>query len=64
MDNTIIIFISDNGASNENIEKRGLNNPEVPIGLKGSYAAYRAPWANVSNTPFRDYKKSVYEGYA
>ena len=61
-ENTIIIFISDNGASNENIEKRGLNNPEVPIGLKGSYTAYRAPWANVSNTPFRDYKKSVYEG--
>ncbi len=61
-DNTLIIFLSDNGASDENIEKRGLNNPAIPIGLKGSYAAYRAPWANLSNTPFRFYKKSLHEG--
>lgn len=62
LENTLILFLSDNGASNENIESRGLNDPAIQIGLKGSYTAYRAPWANVSNTPFREYKKSVYEG--
>ena len=61
-DNTLIIFLSDNGASDENIEKRGLNDPNIPIGHKGSYAAYRAPWANLSNTPFRFFKKSLHEG--
>ena len=34
----------------------------MPIGEQGSYAAYRAPWANVSNTPFRRYKTWMYEG--
>jgi len=61
-DNTIILFLSDNGASDENIEKRGLNNPSIPVGLKGSYIAYDEPWANVSNTPYRYYKKKIYEG--
>lgn len=61
-ENTIIIFLSDNGASAENIAKRGLNDPVVPIGLKGSYAAYREPWANVSDTPFRKYKLWLHEG--
>ena len=61
-DNTLIIFLSDNGASDENVEKRGLNDPSIPIGLKGSYAAYRAPWANLSNTPYRYFKKSIHEG--
>ncbi len=61
-DNTLIIFLSDNGASDENIDKRGLNDSTVTIGHKGSYVAYDEPWANVSNTPFRYYKKSIYEG--
>ncbi|OQX98285.1 MAG: hypothetical protein B6I20_11275 [Bacteroidetes bacterium 4572_117] len=62
LENTLVIFLSDNGASRENVEKRGLNNPDVPVGLQGSYVSYQAPWANVSNTPYRYYKKSTYEG--
>lgn len=61
-DNTLIIFLSDNGGSDENITGRNLNNPEVPIGERGSYVAYREPWANVSNTPFRKFKKWTHEG--
>ena len=61
-ENTLIVFLSDNGASNEDIDKRGLNDPNVPIGSRGSYTAYKEPWANVSNTPYRFYKKSVFEG--
>ncbi|MCA9735212.1 MAG: arylsulfatase [Deferribacteres bacterium] len=61
-DNTLILFLSDNGASDENIEGRKLNNPSVPIGLQGSYTAYQTPWAHLSNTPFRYFKKRVHEG--
>ena len=36
--------------------------PSVPIGQRGSYAAYREPWAVASNTPYRRYKSWMYEG--
>lgn len=62
LENTLIMFLSDNGASDENIERRRLNNPSSSIGARGSYVAYNEPWANVSNTPYRFYKKSIYEG--
>ncbi|MEM7548612.1 MAG: arylsulfatase [Bacteroidota bacterium] len=60
--NTLFIFLSDNGASEENIEHRKLAQPDVPIGLQGSYTSYEEPWANVSNTPFRKYKLNLEEG--
>jgi len=62
LENTLILFLSDNGASPENISGRELNNPEVPIGAKGSYVAYREPWAMVSNTPFQWYKGNEAQG--
>lgn len=61
-DNTAIFFLSDNGGSPEDVLGRGLHNPAVEIGSRGSYASYREPWANASNTPFRLYKKWVHEG--
>ena len=61
-ENTLVLFLSDNGASPEDITGRNLNNPDVPIGLRGSYVAYREPWANASNTPFRLYKSWTQEG--
>lgn len=61
-DNTLILFLSDNGGTAESVAGRGLNDPSVPIGARGSYVAYLEPWANVSNTPFRLYKNWVHEG--
>jgi arylsulfatase A-like enzyme len=61
-DNTLILFLSDNGGTAEQVASRGLNDPNVPIGARGSYVAYQEPWANVSNTPFRLYKNWVHEG--
>ena len=61
-ENTIILFLSDNGASAEDIAKRNLHDENVPIGLKGSYLSFCEPWANVSNVPFRNYKLKLWEG--
>lgn len=62
LDNTIIFFLSDNGASPEDPTSRGLHDESVPQGAKGSYDGYRTPWANASNTPFRYYKAWAHEG--
>jgi len=59
---TIIIFLSDNGGSDEDLENSKQNDPKAPIGSKESYLSYGKPWGAVSNTPFRMYKKSLYEG--
>jgi len=61
-DDTLILFLADNGGSAENVAGRNLNDPEVPVGARGSYLAYDEPWANASNTPFRLYKSWMYEG--
>jgi arylsulfatase A-like enzyme len=36
--------------------------PEVMPGPDGTYISYGRSWANVSNTPFREYKHWVHEG--
>lgn len=62
LDETLILFLSDNGASTENVDRFGFNDPGAPIGSRETNTSYREPWAAVSNTPFRDYKRSLYEG--
>jgi arylsulfatase A-like enzyme len=65
--NTMIIFLSDNGGSYEQIGGQGFT-PEIIAANKllasepGSFTAYEFPGANVSNTPFRYFKRYVYEG--
>ena len=58
-DNTLIVFLSDNGACAEPMPD---NNPSVWPGAKETWASYGLPWANASNTPFRLYKHWVHEG--
>jgi arylsulfatase A-like enzyme len=38
------------------------NDPAVMPGPETTYQSYGLPWANVSNTPFREYKHWVHEG--
>ncbi len=38
------------------------NGPEIWPGADNTYASYGLPWANLSNTPFREYKHWVHEG--
>lgn len=61
-ENTLILFLSDNGGCAEEISGRQLNDPSVEIGYPGSYVAYQKPWAIASNTPFRRYKQWTNEG--
>jgi len=65
--NTVIMFLSDNGASSENINPNGFL-PEIYASSKKlasdptSFTAYGFEGANVSNTPFRFFKHWEYEG--
>lgn len=38
------------------------NNPEIVPGPATTYSSYGRSWANLSNTPFRYYKRWVHEG--
>ncbi|MFK7948858.1 MAG: arylsulfatase [Saprospiraceae bacterium] len=64
LDNTIIVFLSDNGAENMDVSKLPftVKRNEGPVGTAGSMEAYSKKWAQVSNSPLRSYKSSPYEG--
>jgi len=69
LDNTLILFLQDNGACAEMIGRGAKNGkkgyrtgPGVMPGPEDTYIAYGHDWANVSNTPFREYKHWVHEG--
>lgn len=85
LDDTLIIFLSDNGGSAEELRNtptsatsrdrricpaetrdgrpvRIGNFPDIAPGPEDTYASYGRPWANLSNTPFRQYKRWVHEG--
>jgi len=59
LDNTLIFFLSDNGACAEFISSGA--SKEVN-GKENSFESYRINWANVSSTPFKEYKHYTYEG--
>jgi len=59
LDNTLIMFVSDNGASSEVVN---LKTGYGEIGSMTNWTSLGANWANVGNTPFRLYKNYSYEG--
>lgn len=65
LDNTIIFFISDNGAAGEDVA-HGFSGRAVrnsgPVGTAGSYDSYTRTWAYASNTPLKSFKGFQYEG--
>lgn len=66
-DNTIVMFLSDNGGSEETgpFGQDFWGNfwdGDARPGSGDSYHSYGGSWANLSNTPFRYYKKRTHEG--
>ena len=59
IENTLILFVSDNGASAEVVR---LQDDYGEIGTLTRWSSLGPRWANVSNTPFRYYKNYSYEG--
>lgn len=60
-DNTLVLFLSDNGSAAEDWIN-GQNPEGVPPGARNCKLAAGPPWANVSNAPFRYYKQWTHEG--
>jgi arylsulfatase len=56
-DNTLVMFLSDNGASAEVVDVG-----DGAIGAIDRWASVGGHWANVSNVPFKSYKNSSFEG--
>jgi Arylsulfatase A and related enzymes len=63
-ENTLIVFLSDNGASSgtHHYGARPTDVATVGPGPMESFHTYDTPWADVSNTPFYSYKDTCYEG--
>ncbi len=78
-DDTLVMFVSDNGGCSEFLHENGWienyvyptrdgrpvipgNDPERMPGGEDTFMSYDKPWTNVSNAPFRLYKRWVHEG--
>ncbi|MFT4092730.1 MAG: arylsulfatase [Niabella sp.] len=59
LDNTLIFFLSDNGACAEYISS---GKSKAVDGTSETFESYRINWANVSSTPFKEYKHFTHEG--
>jgi arylsulfatase A-like enzyme len=64
--NTLVLFLSDNGASAEFLDSwpdpsRG-HRPGSVTGTRDSHRCLEVAWANAANTPFREHKMWTHEG--
>lgn len=62
LDNTLIFFCSDNGASAEIMVRDGGHDPAAPMGSEKSYLSLGPGFSSAANTPHRRHKTWVYEG--
>ncbi len=61
-ENTIVFFVSDNGASAEQIIRGDMNDQSAAPGSGKSYLCLGPGWSSAANTPFRLHKSWVHEG--
>ncbi len=61
-DNTIVMFLSDNGASAEQLIRGLGEDPKAPIGSAYSFLGIGPGWSSFANTPFRLHKSWTHEG--
>ena len=61
-ENTLVLFLSDNGASAEQIIRGDGHDPDAPLGSAGSYLCLGPGFSTASNTPLRRHKFWTHEG--
>ena len=61
-DSTLILFLSDNGASAEIMVRDDGHDPNAPPGSAATYLCLGPGWSTTCNTPFRRHKTWVHEG--
>jgi arylsulfatase A-like enzyme len=61
-DDTLIFFLSDNGASAEIMVRDDGHDPSAPAGSAATHLCLGPGWSTVANTPFRRHKTWVHEG--
>jgi arylsulfatase A-like enzyme len=62
LDNTLIFFMSDNGASAEMMVRGDGHDPTAEAGSGATYLSIGPGWSSMANTPFRRHKTWVHEG--
>ena len=63
-DDTLVLFLSDNGASAELMVRGDGHDLKAPLGSAYTYLCLGAGWSTTCNTPFRMHKTWVHEGGA
>ena len=62
LENTLVIFLSDNGASAEMMVRGDGHDPEAECGTGATFLSIGPGWSSLANTPFRRHKTWVHEG--
>jgi arylsulfatase len=61
-ENTVVMFVSDNGASAEQMIRGTMHNPALRPGAVGTYLCLGPGWSSACNSPLRLHKSWVHEG--
>lgn len=62
LENTLIFFLSDNGASAEMMVRGDGHDPNAECGTGATFLSIGPGWSSMCNTPFRRHKTWVHEG--
>ena len=62
LENTVVMFLSDNGASSEQLIRGDGHDSAAPLGSARTHLGLGPGWASCSNAPFRLHKSWVNEG--
>ncbi len=62
LEETLVLFLSDNGASAEMMVRDDGHDTSLPPGSAGTYLCLGPGWSTVCNTPFRRHKTWTHEG--
>ncbi|WP_147918055.1 arylsulfatase [Ruania zhangjianzhongii] len=58
----VTTYVSFDAQTRDGREVHAGNDPSIEPGGEDSYTTYGRSWANLSNTPFREYKHWIHEG--